>query len=398
MSLDVESSTVTVRLDYDATPSDTATARLFACPTCGSAARVYDRREERLWRHLDSCQFQTFLAASLPRVSCPTHGILTASVFWAEPNARFTVLFEAFAIRVLQATGVQSRVARLLHLSPGQVHDLMGRAVERGLQRRDGAEPLEHLSVDEKSHQSGHHYISVLSDPQGKRVLDVGEGRGQQAVEALFTSVIGEEQRPGIRSASMDMWPAFLNAREVVFPQADTVHDRYHIAAYLGEAVDKTRRNEHRTLTRQDDATLNKTKYLWLRSQANLTDKLKAALDALTSLDLETAKVWAFKESFRQFFACATQDEAKRFFENWHESALALGNTYLTKVAQMLKKHIAGLLAYIQHRVTNATAESLNALIQQIKANAKGFRKWQSFRIAILFFLGKLYLQPHKIP
>lgn len=397
VALDVEKSTVTVRLDYDVSASD----GLFVCPTCGCAARVYDRREERLWRHLDSCQFQTFLAASLPRVSCPTHGILTASVFWAEANSRFTLLFEAFALHVLQATGVQSRAAHLLRLSAGQVHDLMGRAVERGLQRRNAAEPaerLEHLSVDEKSHQSGHQYISVLSDPLGKRVLDVEEGRTQQAVETLFTAVISEEQRTAVRSVSMDMWPAFLNAREAVFPQADTVHDRYHIAAYLGEAVDKTRRSEHRTLTRQDDATLNKTKYLWLRSPVNLTDKQKAALDALTSLDLETAKVWAFKESFREFFACATINEAQKFFDNWHESALALGNTHLTKVAQMLKKHIKGLLAYIEHRVSNATAESLNARIQQIKANAKGFRKWQSFRIAILFFLGKLDLQPHKNP
>lgn len=64
----------------------------------------------------------------------------------------------------------------------------------------------------------------------------------------------------------------------------------------------------------------------------------------------------------------------------------------------MLSKHLEGLLSYIEHRVTNATAESLNALIQQIKANAKGFRKWGSFRIAILFFLGKLDLQPHKTP
>ena len=399
VTLDVEKTTVTVHLDYDAKVSQDA----FVCPTCGAQAQVYDRREQRVWRHLDSCQFQTFLAASLPRVACPTHGILTASVFWAELNSRFTLLFEAFAIRVLQATGVQSRAAQLLALSPGQVHDLMGRAVERGLKRRNSesqrdSAPLQHLSVDEKSHKAGHQYISVLSDPVDTRVLEVVESRTQEAVEALFSSAISEEQRSLVLSVSMDMWPAFLKAREQIFPGADTVHDRYHIAAYLGEAVDKTRRSEHRTLTRQHDATLNKTKYLWLRSEANLTEKQKAALDALKGLDLETAKVWAFKESFRQFFTCCTKEEALEFFQNWHESVLALGNVHLTKVSQMLERHLAGLLAYIEHRVSNATAESLNALIQQIKSNAKGFRKWESFRIAILFFLGKLDLQPHKTP
>lgn len=383
-----------VLLDYPAAASPSG----FACPTCGKPARVYDRREERTWRHLDSCQFQTLVSASLPRIACPEHGILTAAVFWAEPNARFTLLFEAFAIRVLQATGVQSRAAALLGLSSGQVHDLMERAVARGMERRDAKAPLTHLSVDEKSHQSGHRYISVLSDPQGKRVLDVTEGRGQKAVEALFAEVIPPEQRPMVRSVSMDMWQAFLNAREAVFPDAETVHDRFHVAAYLNDAVDKTRRSENRALAREKDTSLSQTKYLWLRAEATLTDKQKQALEALTSLDLETAKVWAFKESFREFFACATREQAGRFFENWFEGAQAVGNIHLTRVARMLKNHLAGLLSYIEHRVTNATAESLNALIQQIKANAKGFRKWESFRIAILFFLGKLDLQPHRTP
>ena len=399
VALDVAAASVTVTLDYTPTNSSEAS---FVCPTCGQSAPVYDRREARTWRHLDSCQFQTYLVAALPRVACPTHGVLTASVFWAEPNSRFTLLFEAFAIRVLQATGVQSRAAHLLRLSPGQVHDLMERAVLRGLERRAAeattTPPLQHLAVDEKSHQKGHNYISVLSDSVGKRVLDIVEGRTQEAVEALFREAIAPEQRASVLSVSMDMWTAFLNARETVFPDAQTVHDRFHIAAYLGEAVDKTRRQEHRTLAKQKDSTLNKTKYLWLRSEANLTDKQKAALEELTSLDLETAKVWAFKESFRAFFESDSKEKAATFFANWLEGAKALGNLHLTRVATMLQKHLDGLLAYIEHRVTNAAAEALNALIQQIKANAKGFRRWESFRIAILFHLGKLDLQPHTSP
>ncbi|MFT7511007.1 MAG: transposase, partial [Candidatus Omnitrophota bacterium] len=28
---------------------------------------------ERRWRHLDSCQFKTFVRANVPRVQCPEH-------------------------------------------------------------------------------------------------------------------------------------------------------------------------------------------------------------------------------------------------------------------------------------------------------------------------------------
>ena len=44
------------------------------CPECAMPLGLYDHAEERGWRHLDSCQFQTYLHARPPRVQCPTHG------------------------------------------------------------------------------------------------------------------------------------------------------------------------------------------------------------------------------------------------------------------------------------------------------------------------------------
>ena len=55
----------------------------WCCPTCGKPATLYDHREERIWRHLDSCQFHTYLVAAAPRVNCATHGVLTADVPWS---------------------------------------------------------------------------------------------------------------------------------------------------------------------------------------------------------------------------------------------------------------------------------------------------------------------------
>ena len=43
---------------------------------------------------------------------------------------------------------------------------------------------------------------------------------------------------------------------------------------------------------------------------------------------------------------------------------------------------------------TNAVTEGFNSKIQSIKANARGFRNFQNYRIAILFHCGKLDLQP----
>ena len=41
-----------------------------SCPECGKTYGVYDHREERQWRHLDTMQFQTILHCNIPRVKC----------------------------------------------------------------------------------------------------------------------------------------------------------------------------------------------------------------------------------------------------------------------------------------------------------------------------------------
>ncbi len=71
--------------------------------------------------------------------------------------------------------------------------------------------------------------------------------------------------------------------------------------------------------------------------------------------------------------------------------------TRIHKVARTLEKDIQGLLKYLLWRITNAYRKAVKALIQEIKTVARGFRQFENFRIAILCFLGKIGLHPHKI-
>lgn len=366
------------------------------CPRCSVVCDVYDHRDQRIWRHLDSCQLKTYITASLPRVSCKEHGVHTVKVPWADPSSRFTRLFERFAISVLLATQVQRKAAQLIRLSSGQVHDIMHRAVSRGMNLRSDYEQIFHLTLDEKSYKRGHEYVSVLADPDGKRIIDIADKRTSKVAAELIADSLTVPQRKAVKSVTMDMWEAFMLAVAEKLPEADIVHDRFHIAKYLNKAVDDTRRDENRELTKQKDDTLRKSKYLWLRAPEKMTEKQRQAFEKLKGLEIDTPKVWSFKESFREFFMCKTVLEAQTFFYTWYEAALILENKHLTKVAQMLNRHIDGLLAYVKHKVTNASAEGINSLIQQVNSNAKGFRQFDNFRIAVLFFLGKLELYPHE--
>jgi len=325
----------------------------------------------------------TYLVCSLPRVECPIDGVRVAKAPWAEPNSRFTLLFERFAITVLQATSVQSRAAKLLRLSPDQVHYVMHRAVKRGLDRRPVDQVIQTLGLDEKNYSAGQKYATVLTDTTRGRVLDLIETRTIEAATTLLTENLTPSQRQWVQSITMDMWPAFANAARKVVPAADIVHDRYHVAAYLNEAVDNTRKAEHARLAKNGSSPLKNSKYIWLKNPENLTGEHKALFEALSEQDLETPKVWAFKDAFRQFFEFTVVQDARAFFDNWYDTANALGNRFLSKVAKMLRRRLDGLLAYVKHHTTNARAEAVNAKIQITKASARGYRKFKT--------LGSLY-------
>jgi transposase len=46
-------------------------------------------------------------------------------------------------------------------------------------------------------------------------------------------------------------------------------------------------------------------------------------------------------------------------------------------------------------KLSNGMSERLNGKIQEIKIHAKGYRKFENFTSAILFFHGGLNLYPH---
>lgn len=389
VALDVQAAMVTIQLAHRTEPN------CFVCPQCQTTAPVYDHQNERTWRHLDTCQFETRLQAAVPRVNCASCGVLTVQVPWAAPQGRFTLFFESFAIDVLTTAQVQSRAAQLLRLSPEQVESLLERAFRRGLARRSQTTAVSHLTLDEKSLHQGHDYVSIVSDGTLGAVLEVVAERTTAAAETLLEAALSPAQRAQVQVVTLDMWPPFAQAARTQCPQAAQVYDRFHLSQHLNAAVDQTRRAENKNLQTQDDKTLNGTRYLWLRAPTTLNESQQAQLQELCQRDLQTVAVWQLKEDFRDLFACHTVNEAQTFFQKWCLHVTALGNKPLQKVAAMFERHWSGIAAYIEHRVTNAMAESLNTKIQLLKAKARGFRYASGFRRTILFHLGQLDLYPH---
>jgi transposase len=362
------------------------------CPVCGQDCSLYDYAPERTWRHLDTMQFETILRARVPRVDCASDGVKTIAVPWAEPGGRFSRLFERFAIAVLLCARSVKQAAGLLGLSWDEMDHILRRAVERGLSRRE-LEALRHVGIDEKSFRSGQSYISLLTDLKGRRVLDVVEGRTQEAAEALWETLAAAQRRQ-IEAVAVDMWEPFMNASRAKAPQAELVHDKFHVSAHLNEAVDQVRRAEHKELMAAGDETLKGSRQLWLYNPLNFSAEQAASFAALRDSGLKVARAWAAKELFTQLWTYRYEGAARRFFRQWFGWVSRSRLTPLIKVARMLKAHLENILTYLRHPITNAVTEGLNSKIQMIKSNARGFRSFDNYRIRILFFCGKLNLYP----
>jgi len=388
VSLDMIKEEVRVKIEFNSTTG--------YCPTCGKECSIYDNRSPRTWRHLDTCQMKTYLTGNLPRVSCPDHGVQTVSVSWAESHSCFTMLFETFAIRLVQATLNQSKTASILRISSHQVHYIMDKAVKRGIERRRKLD-IEYIGIDEKSMKKGHTYMTVVSDLKTGSVIDVIEDRTSEAVSNLLNSLKSSHNLAPLKAVSMDMWKAFINEVSAVFPYADIVHDRFHIMKYLNDALDKTRIIENRELVSNCDETLKKSKFLFLKNEINLTDKQAVRFQAIKESNLKTCEAWHIKENFKGFFNCTFINEAKSYFSQWYLDVKESKLSHMIKVSEMLRKHAAGLLNYIKHKISNAMAENLNGQIQKIKTVGRGFYAFKNYRNAILFHLGKLDMFPHKV-
>ncbi len=363
----------------------------WVCPECLSKAPIHDH-QDRSWRHLDTCQYKTLVHARVPRLDCPQHGVKQLKVPWAEPGSHFTALFECLTIDWLTQASFKA-VAAQLRLTWDEVDGIQQRAVRRGLERRK-LDPPRYVGVDETSFQKGHEYVTVVSDITDKtRVLYVADGHGKDAMDG-FWKLFPTEARVKIEAVAMDMWEPFIKSVEKNLPLGDIVHDKFHVAQYLGDGVDQVRRQESRELAEAGNPILKGTKYRWLENPTRRDRAKTRKFNVLRAQVHKTSRAWALKETAMGLWDLISAGAADRNFKAWYSWARRSRLEPMKEVAGIIKRHWHNIRTYFTHRITNAGSESINSKIQAVKRRACGFRNRARFRTAIYFHCGGLNLYP----
>ena len=329
----------------------------------------------------------------MPRVKNTEGKVVTIIPPWASKHERHTKLFEHAIIDLLLATKNQTKTAALMRCGFNVINRVIHLSTKRGLSRRDLSNlVIDHLSIDEKSFKKGHKYVSVLSLPKSGYILDVEQGRTKKSVRDLLDKSLTDSQQQKVQTISLDMWKAYLSVSKEKLPNAEIVHDRFHLVKYLNEAIDKVRRREVKT-----NEELKNSRYALLKNQENLTEKQRIKFDAIRMANYQVSKAWEVKENFRGMFN-QESEKTKGFllFTKWAQVSINRQIKEVSKVVIMFKDHLSGVINALITNFTNAMAERLNGKIQELKTAGRGYRTFEKFRSVILFFYGGLNLYPLK--
>lgn len=345
---------------------------------------------DRTWRHLNFFQHECYLHARVPRVKNKEGNTLQVDVPWAKPESSFTLLFEAFSLCLLQSGSSLTSAGKVLNVDSRVIGHIVSYYVSMSL-ITEKLEPVEALGLDETSIRKGHNYVTVLTDLERKKVVAASPGKDGATVGKSLEIMSKRGAQPeNVKKVAMDLSPAYTYAVLEKLPQAVIIYDRFHLEQLLSKALDTIRKQEQ-----AENQLLRKSKYLWLRTSANLTRKQSDQVHYLSITFPNLGKAYQLKEQFKEIYDNTEPADAVVAQKEWIRLAEVSKLVPLQTFVNTLKAHWSGIVTYFQTRLTSAFAERVNLKIQEIKRTAKGYRNLNNYIAMIYFHCGGLILHTH---
>lgn len=381
--LDIKFDPVKGRIDFNVGFSSGAK---FTCPECGEAEQgVHDTRA-RTWRHLNFFQYQAFIHADLPRVRCSGCGkTKQVPVPWARPGSGFSLLMEALLVVLAKQMPVRA-VAQLMDMHDGQIWRILDHYVETARQQEDFSS-VKSIGLDETASRRGHNYISLFHDLDQKRLLFACEGRNKSVVAEFVNDLEAHGgQAAKIDSVCIDMSKSYVAGVGESLPDAEITFDPFHVMAIVNKAVDLVRRQEAKT-----EPLLKRTRYLWLRNEANHSQKQQQHFESLPKKRLKTARAWRIKTTLQEIYQqCHTVYDAEKALKRWYKWAIRCRLEPMKDAARTIKRHWKGILSWFDGHLNNGGVEGTNSIIQAAKARARGYGTVRHFITMSYLVAGKL--------
>jgi transposase len=376
------------------------TARKLRCPLCDYStwARYDQRPVPSRWRHLDFGTSAVVVRAERRRLRCPEHGVVTEWAPFARYRAGFTAEFEDTAAFLATRTD-KSAIARFLRIDWDTVGRICERVVATELDH-DRLDGLVVIGVDEISWRKHHKYLTLVSNHDTGKIVWGRAGKDTAALNRFFEE-LGPQRAQRIEAASMDMGAAFRRSVTGHAPNAVICIDPFHVVKLVTDAFDEVRRTEWQAMRAIDahQAKLFKgARWALLKNPENL-DEDQAAM--LRRFRRRGGTLWAgykLKEALRAIFhGDLKPGDALALLEAWCTQAENSAMAPFIKAARTLRKHLAGITAALERKVSNGRHEGINSNVRLIIRRARGFHSAEAALGLVLLTCGPVTLHlPHE--
>lgn len=184
----------------------------------------------------------------------------------------------------------------------------------------------------------------------------------------------------------MDMSQAYVSAVCANLPKAVIVFDHFHVVKLYNDKLSKLRRQLHRQAENEGRHVLKGARWLLLKNPENLVESRNEhqRLEAALALNEPLAAAYYMKEDLRQLWCQPSKFSAILFLDDWLLRARASGVDMLSRFADTLTNHRAGVLAYYDHPISNGPLEGTNNKIKTMQRQAYGFRDLEFYKLRIL--------------
>jgi transposase len=362
------------------------------CGVCGKRAPGYDPGQLRRWRHLGLGRLRIWLAYAPRRVQCRRCGVRTEQVPWAPQGSRFTWDFEELVAYLAQVTD-QTRVTELMGISWSTVGAIVERVVARRLDplRLEG---LRRIGIDEFSYRKRHRYLTTVVDHDRRRVVWAAPDRTAATLEAFFDE-LGEERCVQLECVTVDMAGGYLKALEERIPHAQIVFDRFHVQRLASDALDEVRRALLREIRGTEAGReLFQSRFALLKNPWNLTRRETEKLRDVQRTNAPLYRAYLLKETLAQVLDYRQTWRARRALREWLAWASRSKLPPFVKAARTIREHFAGILAYIDERLTNGIVEGFNNKLRMIARRAYGFHSPPPLIAMLYLCCGGITLDP----
>lgn len=240
------------------------------------------------------------------------------------------------------------------------------------------------LGMDEFSMKRGRRYETVFCDLEAPRVLEVVEGRDQEAVRAYLEGLSDPE---AVRVVVIDMSDTYRQVAILCLPRVVIIADRFHVVRRVGEALDGVRRRLQGQERKGRRDRLYRRRYALLAQPEDWSEEERRDIEGLFAIYPELKTAWERKEEFRLWYESADRATAEAGLDRWEEALRSDGlPEYLALFVQgsLLGSWRQEALNYFNHRYTNAYVEGKNNRTKQLQRQAYGYRNRANLRLRIL--------------